>query len=71
MSQLVLSQYILGGWNPEEVGSPSSKGMILPARVRTSRQRAKASFFCVLYIVHHQKGWPRLKVDLPTSKDLE
>jgi hypothetical protein len=29
----------------------------------------KASFFHVLYIGYQQKVWPRLNIDLPTSKD--
>jgi hypothetical protein len=38
--------------------------MDLPIRGRASRQRE--NFF---YISYHGKMWPRLKVDLSTSKD--
>jgi hypothetical protein len=46
MSQMVFTIY----QNPEEVSSNASGEMDLPARVRSSRQREKASFFHVLYI---------------------
>jgi hypothetical protein len=42
--------------------------MKLPVESRSSRQRAKSSFFNVLYRGCHQQVWPRLKVDFPTSK---
>jgi hypothetical protein len=44
-----------------------SEVMDLPARVKASRQIGQASVLHVLYI-DCQQAWPRLKVDLPTSK---
>jgi hypothetical protein len=54
---------------PKEVGSNASEGMDLPVRARTSSQREIAAFFLVLYKGYQKKVWPRLKVDLLTSKD--
>lgn len=48
-------------WNPEEVESMTSKRMDLAARVRASRPRES---------LEYQKMLPRLKVDLPTSENL-
>jgi hypothetical protein len=45
--------------------------MDLPARVRTSGQRQKTSFFHVFNIGWQQKMWPRLKLFVPTLKDLD
>jgi hypothetical protein len=66
MSRLVFSLH----WNPDEIGSNDSKGKDLRVRSRASRQRVKAPFFHVLYLGCQQKGWPRLKENLPTSEDL-
>jgi hypothetical protein len=66
MSQLVFGIH----WNSEEAGSNASEGMDLLMRARAARQRAKASFFHVLQIGCQQNMWPRLMVDLPTSKGL-
>lgn len=56
--------------NSEEVGSTTSKGIDFLARIRASRPKENASFFHVIYIGYHKKDWPRLKMDLPTSKEL-
>jgi hypothetical protein len=56
-------------WEPVEVGCNISEGIDLVARVGGSTQRIQTSFFHVIYIGCQQKVWPRLKVDLPTSKD--
>lgn len=42
-------------WDPEEAGSDASEGMSLPARVRASKQGARASFFHVFYVGCYQK----------------
>ena len=47
--------------NPEEVSSNASGEMDLPARVRSSRQREKASFFHVLYIGLPAESVARIK----------
>jgi hypothetical protein len=54
-----------------EVGSNVGEGMGIQEKARTSRQRIKASFFHVLYVGSHQKVWSRLKVDLPSFRDLK
>lgn len=56
--------------NSEEVGSNTTKGIDFLARIRASRPNETASFFHVIYIGYHKKDWPRLKMDLPTSKDM-
>lgn len=66
MSQLVFSEH----WNLKEIGSNTSELMNLLARWRISRQRARVSFY-VLYRSYHQKVWPRFKIDILTSKDLD
>ena len=65
MSHLIFSTH----QNPKEEGYNGSEGVDFP--VRASRQREKLSFSHVLNIGYHQKVWPRLKVDLLTSKDLD
>lgn len=55
MPQLVFS---LQQKNLEEVSSNTGDGMDWPGRVRARRQRAKASFFPVLYIECHQRCGP-------------
>jgi hypothetical protein len=57
MSQLVFSIHE----NSEEVGANASED---------HNARANTHFFHVLYIGCYQKVWPRLKVELSTSKDL-
>ena len=80
LSQLVLSIY----HNPEEVGSNANEGMDLLGRegrnrdtyvhtyihtyIHTERERARASFFYVLYTGCQQKVWSKLKVGLSTTK---
>ena len=68
MSQPVFSIH----QNLEELGLffSASKGMDLPSRPRSSRQREPGFFFRVLYIGCKQKVQVRLKVNLLTSKDL-
>jgi hypothetical protein len=53
--------------NPKE-GSNASEGVKLLVTEGTSRQRV--AIFWVPYTGSQQKVWPRLKVNLPTSKDL-
>ena len=53
--------------DPEEVGSTASEEMYLPMSSK-GRQRTNASFSHVLCMGYLQKGWPRLKVDFPTSR---
>lgn len=46
----------------------------MPAKEQeqAGKEQAKAPFFHVLYIGYHQqKLWPRLKLTLPTSEDLD
>ena len=51
--------------------SNASEEMDSAAKAKASRPRASASSCRVLCIGCHQKVWPRLKMDLPTSKDLD
>lgn len=55
-------------WNPKEVSRLRVR-VDLSARVRASRPRAK-SFLLPRTISVQQKVWPKLKVDLPTSKSI-
>jgi hypothetical protein len=56
-------------WNPKEVGSSANEGMSLSES--ESKQAKRASSFHGFNIGSQQKVWPRLKVGLPTSKDLD
>jgi len=66
MSQLVFSTC----QNPKEVNSKSSEGMNFPVIVRSSGQRASASFFHVLYIGCYQRVWPYLRWISPPQRML-
>jgi hypothetical protein len=64
MSHLVFSTH----QNPKGVGFNASDKIDLPEE--GEGQREQSSFFYALYIGCQQMVWPRLKVDIPTSKDL-
>lgn len=66
MSQVVFSIC----QNLKEVGCNVSDGMNLSKRVRSSGQRARESFFHVLYIGCRQKAWSGFKVHY-TSKNAD
>jgi hypothetical protein len=66
MSQLVFRIH----QNPKEVGyNDSGRDGLASQRENKQAKRKPTSFFHVLYIGYQQKLWPRLKVDLPTSKE--
>jgi hypothetical protein len=48
----------------------ASEGMVLVGESKQAK-RESASSFCVLYIGYQPRVWPRLKVDLSPSKDLD
>lgn len=54
-------------WNPEKVGFKEER-MSFDVESK-GKQREQAYSFHALYISWQQRVWPRLKVDLPTSKD--
>lgn len=56
-------------WNSKETGCNASEELSLLAN-EGKRQRTKASFSRVFYTGCHQV-WPRSKVDLPISEDLD
>ena len=51
----------------KKIGSYVSGRMNLLKRMRSSRQRARESFFHILFLGYHQKVWPRFKVELLIS----
>jgi hypothetical protein len=53
-------------WNPRDVDSNGREGM--NSSKREGRQRAKTSFFHVLFVDCQKKVWPRLKMDLPVGQ---
>lgn len=56
--------------NPWEVGSNASEKNELTNESKGRQAKRASFFFHVLYIGCQEEVWPRLKVDLPTSKDL-
>jgi hypothetical protein len=66
MSLLVFSIH----WNPKEVGFNASEETCHASKSERKQARVRASFFHILYIGCRETVWPRLKVDLPTKKNL-
>lgn len=57
-------------WNPREAGSNAGEGVDLVGRQEQTGKEKETFLVHVFYINYVQKVWPRLKIDLPTSKDL-
>jgi hypothetical protein len=69
LAQQWLSKNPIVLWSlPKEIGLNASKEMDL--LVKGNGQGQQAFFFHVISVGCQQKAWARLKIDLPTSKDL-
>lgn len=55
-------------WNPKEVGANANEGVDLPEKARACRQKQNRSS-STSFIGCHQMVWPKLKADIPISKD--